>query len=577
MSSHWKIRPQIPEIYLGSLADYPPPIAQLLYNRGITSSAEAEVFFAADHRLHVDPFSLPDMGKAISRIHQALLRGETIAVYGDFDADGVCSTALLVEGLELLGNTVIPYIPHRLDEERGLSITALEGLCQQGVTLVITVDCGTSSAFEVEWSRSKGMDVIITDHHDPICGIPEAVAVVNPKNVSVRKDSDYSASMLAGVGVAFKLLEALFHSLSNISTTRKEECLEGVLDLVALGTVADMVPLVGENRYLVKRGIEVLRAGKRLGIREMASLAMLNLDELEASGISWKLAPRLNAAGRIEHAITSYQLLTSHSPVEAHKMAQELEWLNSERQRLTRDTLARAKEQIPKDVDDAYLIMVGDKDYPPGVAGLVASRLVDEYYRPAVIFEKGETTSRGSARSIPEFNIVAALGECSDLLSRFGGHPMAAGFTLSTKNLGPLYEHLSQIARAQLSSKKELYPALIIDSILPFTELKGKLFQFIGKLAPFGVGNPSPVFLSRGVEVRNCRSTSRGEHLKLEMQSNNSEGVANKVIWRGIGFGLGGRLADVTDKLDIVYSLAANQWGSDTFLELRLLDFTPSP
>jgi len=553
----WKVLPpakHLTETGLPSLA------TQLLYNRGITDPTQAKAFLDIEESLQGDPFLLSDMEKAVGRVYHALLVGESIAIYGDFDADGICGTALLTQGLSLLGGKAIPYIPHRLKEGYGLNLVSLESLRQQGVTLVITVDCGIGNIHEVEHAQGKGLDIIITDHHSISDLLPPALAVINPK----RESSAYPFHQLAGVGVAFKLLQALFQTLG------KKEQLDELLDIVALGTVADVVPLVGENRYLVKRGLEALTKTQRLGLQEIAHIAGLQLSNLDTKHISWVLAPRLNAPGRLDYALTSYRLLVTDSPEEARQLAQELEETNTQRQRLTGELLAKAKEQLSISGVDFPLLMVGGEDYPPGIAGLIAGRLAEEFYRPVIVLRQGRDISGGSARSIPEFDIIAAFRECQDILLRFGGHPMAAGFALPTENLTRFQQRLLHIAADQLSGV-DLHPFLTIEADIPLSAINGEVFKLVERFAPFGSGNPLPVFLSRGVKVVDCHPVGNGsQHLRLKLRQ-------GEIMWRGIGFDLGNLLAEVTPEIDIVYNLAVDQWGGQKMLELNILDFAPAP
>ena len=553
----WKVLPQAK--CLGNMDGIPPLAVQLLYNRGITDLAQAEAFLGIEECLQGDPFLLPDMEKAVARIYHALLGDESIAIYGDFDADGICGTVLLTQGLSLLGGKTTPYIPHRIKDGYGLNSASLESLRQQGITLVITVDCGISNVAEVEHAQRKGLDVIITDHHSISHTLPPALAVVNPK----RADSSYPFSQLAGVGVAYKLLLGLFRTLG------KEEPLQELLDLVALGTVADMVPLVGENRYLVKRGLVAMSKTCRLGLREMVHHAGLQLASLDAEHISWVLAPRLNAPGRLDCALPSYRLLVTDSPEEAFNLAQELEQKNTQRQRLTEEFFTKAKEQLFLRGLDPSLLMVGGEDYPQGVTGLIAGRLAGEFYRPAVVFQQGRSISIGSARSIADFDIAAALEECQYLLLRSGGHPMAAGFSLLTENLVQLQERLFSIAADQLSGV-ELYPFLSIDVEMPLSAINGETFKLVERFAPFGNGNPLPCFLSPGVKVIECNPVgSESRHLKLKLRQGD-------IVWRGIGFNLGNLVADVTTEIDIVYNLTIDQWRGESTLALNILDFAPA-
>jgi len=498
------------------------------------------------------------MHQAVARIYQALLSGEHIAVYGDYDTDGITATALLIEGLSALGGKAIPYIPHRQTEGYGLRETALKNLHQQGISLIITVDCGITSLFEVKKARRMGLDIIITDHHSPLPELPSAVAIINPK----LPDSAYPFSELTGAGVAFKLLQALFQSLG------REELSDSLIDLVALGTVADISPLLGENRYLVKEGLKLLNTSPRLGIKEIVIQAGLNIGSLDAESISWTIAPRLNAAGRLEHAMSSYKLLMTNSPEEAYRLAKWLDQKNSERQKLTSHAVAKAREQVLAQ-GISPLLIVSDHDYLIGIAGLIASRLSEEFYRPSIVVKTDEKVCRASCRSIPEFNIIAALNQCSSLLSQFGGHSQAAGFTLPTKNLARLQETMLQLASTQLAGA-DLQPRLDIDEEITLPQLGGDTFQITQQLLPFGRGNPLPTFLSRQVKVTDCRTMGNGgEHLRFKVKQGDT-------IWNGVGFRLGSHLDEVSSTLDIVYNLEIDRWCGEERLRLNVLDFAPS-
>lgn len=552
----WNLLPGAPESLLAK-SGLPRLVVQLLFNRGIIGPANLESFLNGDWRLCADPLRLPDMALAVSRVYRALLSGESIAVYGDFDADGVTSTALLVQGLTTLGGKVAPYIPHRQTEGYGLSVAALEGLRAQGVSLVISVDCGITNVAEVRKARRMGLDVIVTDHHTPLQELPPALALVNPR----LKTSTYPFPDLAGVGVAFKLLQALLQSMG-----RGEE-VEGVTDLVALGTIADMSPLLGDNRYLVKQGLKVLNASPRLGICQLASVAGLK-GSLNAEDVSWSIAPRLNAAGRIDHALVSYNLLTTSSPEEAARLACWLEQKNGERQQLTAGALARAREQVLSR-ELTPLLVASDPDYPVGIAGLVASRLCDEFYRPAVVVRLGDTVSSGSCRSIPEFNIVAALGQCQGKLLHFGGHSQAAGFRLATRELPGFCEQLIAIAGERLAGV-ELRPRLDIDAEVSLPGLGGDTFRLSQMLEPFGRGNPTPVFLSRGVEMLDCRNMgANAEHLRLKLKQGGT-------VWGAVGFRLGECRGEIPSRVDIVYNLELDRWNGEEQLRLNMLDIGPA-
>ncbi len=549
--------PPAPDEYLAGSMGVTGLLAQLLYNRGLDDPSKMELFLLGDERLSGDPFLLPDMHTAVSRIYRALLSAEKMAVYGDFDVDGVTSTALMVQGLAALGGVVIPYIPHRVTEGHGLRPAAIEELHDQGVSLIITVDCGITDVEEVRHANKQGMTVIITDHHTPPAVIPPAFAIVNPKLAS----SEYPFNELAGVGVAYKVLEALMTSLG------KEDQIESHMDLVAIGTVADMVPLVSENRYLVKRGIRTLNTSSRLGLREIIARAGLSAGNLDAESITWSLSPWLNASGRLEHAIASYKLLTTTSHQEARELAALLGQQNIERQRLTAKAMLEARAQIASQ-GLAPLIMLCNREFPLGIAGPVAGKLSEEYYRPVIIVNVDDKTASGSSRSIPEFNIITALNQCAGLLGRYGGHAQAAGFTLPSKNIPMLQKALIEIAAAQLKDI-DLRPRINIDAEVSLSELDPNTYQQMQKLAPFGKGNPVPTFVSRAVQVANCRTMgNEQQHLRLKLKQNGSN-------FDGVAFKLGDSLSDVSDTLDIVYNLEIDRWSGVENLRLNILSFCP--
>ncbi len=536
-----------------------PLLAQLLYNRGISEPSQIDVFLNADCRLEAEPFLLPDIPQAVSRTYRALLAGEQIAIYGDFDADGITATALLVQGLSALGGKVIPYIPHRYREGYGVQVAALEKLRKQGVSLIITVDTGITAIEEIQKAKKIGIDIIVTDHHLPLLSLPPALAVVNHK----RSDSACQSAELAGVGVAFKFLQAL------LKGSGRDETVSKLLDLVALGTVTDMVPLTGDNRYWVKCGLELLNNTERVGLQEMMRCANLMPGSLDTESISWILGPRLNAAGRVDDAAASYRLLITRDKREAAFLASDLEQKNAKRQRLTAELQNRAREGVMAAGTDRPLLMAGDEAYPAGVMGLVAGRLSEEFYRPVILFKFGDEICRGSGRSIPDFNLMNALGDCRDLLSNFGGHPKAAGFTVPTSNLPKLQERLSALAEAQLAGL-DLRPHIDIDAEVPLSIFAGDTFKEIQRLAPFGAGNPMPAFVSRRVEVVDQRYIGTGsEHLGLKLKQEDT-------VWDAIGFRLGNHAHRPTTYLDIAYNLEIDRWNGGEKLRLKLLDFAPA-
>ena len=552
----WNLLPPVKAIP-ESASGYSPLLVQLLHNRGITDPAEFRPFLSSDKSLAADPFLFSDMEKAVERIKRAL-PDELVCIYGDFDADGITSTAALVHGISMLGGRAIPYIPHRQTEGHGLTTTVLKSLREQGVTLVITVDCGVTDANEAKQARQMGMDIIITDHHSPLEQIPEALAVIDPKLNGCR----YPSTQLAGVGVAYKLLQALSRG------TGQEERINSLLDLVAIGTIADMSQPLGENRYLISEGLKCMNENPRPGIRALMEKTRLEPGTITADTIGWVIAPCLNAAGRLADGLTGYKLLVTASREEAGELAEWLSGKNEERQRLTTSTLLRAREQvIARGLPP--LLIPADREYPMGIAGLVASRLTEEFYHPSIVIHTADDLCHASCRSIAEFDIIAALNKFSHYFSRYGGHAQAAGFTMPMKDLPKLETELSALVAGQLKGL-ELRPRLDIDTQLTLRDLGGETFQTTRQLAPFGRGNPVPVFLSRGTELIERRTMGvTGEHLKMKVKQGGT-------VWDCVAFRLRDHLQELAPRLDIVYNLEIDRWNGKEQLRLNILDFKKS-
>jgi single-stranded-DNA-specific exonuclease len=554
----WRLRGRFPE---GELAEapYPTLVRHLLWHRGMRTAAEARAFMEGPALEH-DPMTLPDVEPALERLGAAVRGGERVAVYGDFDVDGVTASALLVESLTGLGAKAFAYIPDRFSEGYGVNTGALDSLRAEGATLIVTADCGTSSIAEIEHARGLGMDTLIVDHHTVPAELPAALAVVNPK----RPESPYPFSELASVGLSYKLMAALHESLGRAWEG------ERWLDLVALGTVADVAPLRDENRWLVKRGLTALAASGRPGLRALMEAAGIEAARVDAESIAYGLAPRLNAAGRLRHARLALELLMERDEEEAQRRALELTALNRERQERTAAALSLAAELLSEDDGEAPLLFLGHEEIPSGIVGLVAGRLAEERHRPAVVYERGEETSRASCRSIPEFDITGALRGCSELLERFGGHRAAAGFTARNEKLAPLKEGLVRQAEEELSGV-ELVATIDIDAALPLGGLRGREIRHLSEMGPFGEGNPEPTFLSRGVEVVEAMKMGEaGQHLRLKLRD--EVGAGARVTWPAVAFGLGEAEVEEGQRLDVVYSLAADRRDRALALELRVKD-----
>lgn len=546
-----------------ALAKFPPILKQIVFNRGLTTDAQARAFLKAELSTDHDPFQLTGMQAAIDRICFAIERREPIAIYGDYDVDGVTATALLVQALEGFGADVRGYIPNRFDEGYGLNMEALDSLQRDGVKLVITVDCGIRSPDEAFHAQRIGLDLIISDHHHPDGeNLPPALAVINPK----QHGDAYPDKDLAGVGIAYKIAEALFKVRQPVNGCQ----LVDLLDLVALGTVADLAPLTGENRTLVRKGLRKIRETKRQGLFSLAGVADLKIDRCTASHIGFVLGPRLNASGRLESALASFELLTTTDFMRAGQLAMQLDQQNRQRQSITRLIQEQAEAIAIGEDPDGFLLFAAHEEFNPGVVGLAASRLTETYYRPAIVAAKGSEETRGSCRSIPEFHITNALDQCKDLLVRHGGHAAAAGFTVKNENLPELVSRLKEIAKRELAPK-DLRQTLVADMEVPLAELNFEVLKHLTYLEPTGYGNPEPVFVSRDVRVRAARAVgSEGRHLKLTLED--GRGVSIDAI----GFRLGHLKDELPTNIDVLYRFEVNEYNGRTSLQLNLKDLKPA-
>lgn len=573
-TNRWEIYPRAPEAHFENFPDLQPLIVQILYNRGIYEEAEVYEFLSGDRPQALQsPEQMKGVVAAVERILQAISAGENIVIYGDYDADGVTATALLVQALHALGGRVKPYIPDRFEEGYGLNKQAIADLADEEASLVITVDCGIRSADEVIYGNELGLSFIITDHHrvskDEVGRdiIPPAAAVINPKQM----DCDYPFKELAGVGIAFKVVQALKQAVSPADSRQPGLAEEDLLDLVAIGTVADMAPLIGENRMLVKRGLVYINDPRRVGLRTLIEQSRLNLGGITAGSIGFIIGPRLNAAGRLTHAQLAYTLLSTKDPLEAYQLAEILSQINHERQQMTQTFVDQAREQILADDELAPLYLITDPNFNHGVVGLVASRLTDEFYRPMLVAQQGNTHTKGSGRSISEFDITAALDQCAELLVKYGGHAAAAGFTIENRNLAAFQARLTEIAREQLADKL-LRKTLSVDAEINLRGVTYRLVKDIQDLQPFGYNNPTPRFMTKGLLVKHQTVVGKdGGHLKLKL-------FDGKRVWDAIGFGMGHIWTPQTrlTKVDVVYNLEFNTWNGQTSIQLNLKDIEAS-
>jgi single-stranded-DNA-specific exonuclease len=572
LHKRWQVLPPAPPEHLAAFPGLAPLIVQLLYNRQVRTVDEVQAFLSRTSALD-NPFLLKGMNEAVTRLRQAIRYREAIAVYGDYDVDGVAATALLVPTLRSLGAQAIPYIPNRMEEGYGLNAGAINTLAQQGIKLLVTVDCGVRSSQEAALARRLGLDLIITDHHALGEELPTAVAVIDPR----REDDRYPFKQLAGVGLAYKLAQALLRAESRVPASKAIEGAsvkgqglpkeDDLLDLVALGTVADLAPLIGENRALVWRGLERLRQPGRPGVAAMLAEAEVEPESVTTGTIGFILGPRLNAAGRLDDAMASYELLTTASADEATHLAHKLGAQNRERQQLMQQMVEHARQEVLARGDEPVYVLASPA-YTVGIAGLVASRITEEFYRPTIIIALEGQESKGSARSISAFHITQALGTCKGLLLKHGGHSAAAGLTIRNENIGALRDALGVIAQEQLADE-DWVPTLRIDWALPLSQANGETLALLDGLQPFGVGNPTPTFVSHSVQVREARpvgSERPGLRLKL------SDGRA---IWDAIAFG---EVASerVTARVDVVYTLQSRTWNGQARLELVVKDIRPA-
>ncbi len=573
----WKLKEQAPEKFINSFPEYPSAVLNLLYHRGLKTQAQVDEFFNPDYEgdLH-DPFLMLGIKEAVKRIKKAIAKQEQIAIFGDYDADGVCGSVILKTILEKLGANLRGgvSIPNRLKEGYGLNSDAIKKSIANGAKVIITVDCGISSITEIALANKLGAEVIVTDHHQIGKVLPVAKIIINPWQA---KDK-YPFKDLAGAGVVFKLAQALVSASKEVNAGWEK----WLLDLVALATVADCMPLLGENRTLVRYGLIVLAQTKRPGLQELMKVARLSpvfeieklSTNLDAYSLGFVLAPRLNAAGRIEHADLALDLLLTGDREKAKEMAQKINEHNRRRQKITDEIVTEIESKIKQEVFDKYqpFVIESNKEWSPGIIGLVAGKIADRYYRPTMIFSEMEDgIFRGSARSVIGFNIVEAIGQCEELVIDFGGHPGAAGVSLKKENFNKFKEKINKITSAKLLDK-DLTPVLEIDCELQAEDINWPLFDELIKFEPFGKGNEAPMFLAKDFVISALRIIGNGsKHLKLELKTNKLPGK----IFKAIGFGLAkNNQAEFKagDSVDLVFEIIKDEWNGRRDLQLKIAD-----
>ena len=541
-----------------------PITARLLCIRGLDDPLSARRFLSPSLDDLLDPHRLTDLPLAVDRILAAVANKERIAIHGDYDVDGVTSTVILRRALELLGADVTHFLPERLRDGYGLQPASIDRLHALGVRLVISVDCGIRGVEAAERARDLGLDLIITDHHEPDTALPRAVAVINPK----RHDCSYPDKNLAGVGVALKLVQALCIRTGHTSW------LPAFVKVAAIGTLADVVPLTGENRVIAKLGLEMLSKGPhKVGLRSLLDVCGLTGKEIDSYHIGFVLAPRVNAAGRMSSPDIAARLLLASDEAmgaEARELAQQLDTENIRRQQEEADIVAAARKAVETDLDvgSRTVIVVAGEGWHRGVIGIVASKLVDAFHRPAIVISTDGDIAHGSCRSIPSFNMLAALESCGEVMSKFGGHKQAAGLTMASDHVRELRARVNDYADGCLQPD-DLRPRIWIDGALGFRSIDEQVASELTSLAPFGAGNPRPIFRASGVEIVDGPRRLKERHLKMAFRQDGR-------VMRGIAWRASERevfVAEHRTAIDLAFSLEQDTWNGERYLQLSIADF----
>lgn len=531
-------------------------LATILVNRNITEKEQIRLFLEPTRNDFHDPFLMTDMKKAVERIIEAIKKQEKVTIYGDYDVDGITSITVLKSFLQDRGLAVESYIPNRLDEGYGRNKKAIEKIKKQGCQLMITVDCGISSIEEIEYANTLGIETIVTDHHEPGNELPNALAVIDNK----RKDSQYLFRELAGVGVVFKLIQAI-----GITLGLKEEEYLKYLDIVCVGTISDIVPLVDENRVIAKLGLMLIRQTKNIGLRSIIHSS--GYTKIDSNSISFGIAPRINACGRMGKAEEALELLLTKNINQANELTQRLNEHNRERQETEKNIFESAIKQIEEEnLDKGNSIIVGGENWHHGVIGIVSSKITEMYFKPSILlsFEEDEI-GKGSGRSIPGFDLHEALMKCMDTIEKFGGHSMAVGITVQKNKFLQFREKFEQIASE--AHIDEIIPVIQVDSKIDVKDINKEMVDSLKQLEPFGEGNRMPVFVFKNLKIDSIRALSEGKHLKLTLKDNNT-------IINSIGFNLG-HLAEeyrIGDKIDVVGVLEINSFNGVDSLQINMKD-----
>lgn len=547
---------------IGDAFNLHPYVAKILAQRGILENDKILLFLNPSLNNLSQPFLMKDLEKGAERVLTAIKSNENIAIHGDYDVDGVTATAILLDLLKRIGANVISYIPNRFDEGYGLSVSTIDELEEKGVKLIITVDCGITSIEAANRAKEVGIDLIITDHHEPKEILPEAYAVINPN----QKGCNFPSKKLAGCGIAF-YLAAIVKSLA-----RKDESLKipdidmrEYLDLVALGTIADVAQVLELNRIFIKRGLSTIETSNRVGISSLIEIAGLSGKKINYGNVAFQLAPRLNASGRISSAYAALSLLTTQNRNESDSLAKELDLQNKERQKIEEETIFDVLNKITEiaDFDKRRTIVLGSEKWHPGVIGIVASRIVEKYGKPTILFSFKDGKGKGSGRSIEPFHLAHALSLSSHFLQTYGGHKQAAGATILIENFNTFATHFEEKAK-ELLTDDDLIPKLYIDSEIDFENISSRLINDLKLIEPFGPGNPRPIFITRNVLIRE-KKLINGKHLKLLLNHTNKNLSA-------IGFNRDDINAKANDKIDIAYFPKISHYHGLDSIELEIKD-----
>ena len=535
-------------------------LATILANRNITKQEDIRLFLEPTRNDFHDPFLMQDMEKAVKRILQAIEKQEKVTIYGDYDVDGITSITVLKSFLQDRGLAVKTYIPNRLEEGYGLNKEAIEKIAQNGCQLMITVDCGISANEEIAYANTLGIETIVTDHHEPGSELPKALAIIDNK----RKDSKYPFRELAGVGVVFKVTQAI-----GITLKLKEEEYLKYLDIVCVGTISDIVPLVNENRVIAKLGLMLIRQTRNIGLRSI--LHSSGYSKLDSNTISFGIAPRINACGRMGKAEEALELLLSKNYNKVSELTQKLNDHNRVRQETEKNIFENAIKQIEEEqLQNNNAIIVGGENWHHGVIGIVSSKITEMYFKPSILLSFEEDgIGKGSGRSIPGFDLHEALNQCSDTIEKFGGHSMAVGITIKKDNFLKFREEFEKIAKQ--AHIDEIMPVIQVDSRIDVKDIDKSMVESLKRLEPFGEGNRMPVFVFKNLKVDSIRALSEGKHLKVTLKDNNT-------IISGIGFNLG-QLAEeyrIGDKIDVVGVLEINSVNGVDSLQINIKDMMRS-